>query len=153
MFCTNCGEKLIATEQKFCHNCGTKLIATSKVIYHKTERIQNVSAPKIQYVPIKPQKQLKKGPPGNYSKLCFGLSLVSIVIGIVSLIIGFNYYRFVYWSYYSIGRLVFVIVILLLRGGGLSLGVLSKISSSKAEKLEPYMISRKLEAFLGFLGL
>ncbi|NVM38297.1 MAG: zinc-ribbon domain-containing protein, partial [Candidatus Lokiarchaeota archaeon] len=30
MFCSECGEKLIAENQKFCHNCGTEVLATSK---------------------------------------------------------------------------------------------------------------------------
>ena len=153
MFCSNCGENLIATNQKFCHNCGTEVLAISKATDYKTERIQNVTAPKIYYSPVKQQRQLQRGSPGKYSKLCLGMALVSIVIGIVSLIIGYNYYRFFYGSYYTIGRLVFVIVILLLRVGGLILGVFSKVNSSKAEVLEPYNDVEKIGSIFLIFGI
>ncbi len=154
MFCSNCGENLIASDQKFCHNCGTEVLAAFKEIDDKTERIQNVTAPKIYYAPVKQQPQLQKGRPGKYSKLCLGLALVSIVIGFVTLIIGYNYYRFFYYpSYNNIGRLVFVIVILLLRVGGLILAVFSKVYSSKAEILEPYNDFEKIGSIFVIFGI
>ena len=154
MFCSNCGEKLIVTDQKFCHNCGTEVLAPSKANNNKIVRIQNVSAPKIQYVPIKTQRQLKMGPPGKYSKFCLEFALISIVIGIATLIIGYNYYRFFYYpSYNIIGRLVVSIMILLVRGGGLILGVFSKINSSKAQILEPYNDVEKAGSIFGIFGI
>ena len=154
MFCSNCGENLIATDQKFCHNCGTEVLATSKATDHKTERIQNVSAPKISYVPVKQQKQPKMGRPGKYSKLCLEFALVSIAIGIVTLIIGYNTYRFFFSPYNNyIGRLVVSIVILLLRGGGLILGVFSKVNSSKAQIIEPYNDIEKAGSIFGIMGI
>jgi len=153
MFCSNCGENLIATDQKFCHNCGTEVLAASKEIDYKTERIQNVTAPKIYYAPVEQKRQLQRGSPGKYSKLGLGLALVSIVIGIVSLIIGYNYNRFFYWPNYNIGRLVVMIVILLLRVGGLILGVFSKLNSSKAELLEPYNDFEKAGSIFGIFGI
>ncbi|MCK4370744.1 MAG: zinc ribbon domain-containing protein, partial [Candidatus Lokiarchaeota archaeon] len=59
MFCSNCGERLIATNQRFCHNCGTEVLATSKATDYKTERIQNVTAPRIYYAPVRQQRQLQ----------------------------------------------------------------------------------------------
>jgi len=153
MFCSECGEKLIAPDQKFCHNCGTEVLATSKANDDKNERIQNVSAPKILYTPVKQQRQLKMGRPGKYSKLCLEFSLVSIVIGLVTLIIGYNYYWLFNYPYNNIGRLVFVIVVLLLRVGGLIMGVFSKIYSSKAEKLEPYNDIEKAGSIFGIFGI
>ena len=154
MFCSNCGENLIAPDQKFCHNCGTEVLAPSKATNDKTERIQNVTAPKILYAPVKQQRQLKMGRPGKYSKLCLEFAIVSIVIGFVTLIIGYNYYRFFnYPSYNSIGRLVFVIVILLLRVGGLILAIFSKVNSSKAEIFEPFNDVEKVGSIFGIFGI
>lgn len=154
MFCPECGEKLIKTGQKFCHNCGTEVLATSEAIDYKLERTQNVSVPKIQYIPIKPQKQLKMGPPGKYSKFCLEFALISIVIGIATLIIGYNYFRFFYYpSHNIIGRLVVLIVILLLRVGGLILGVFSRINSSKAQIFEPYNDVEKAGSIFGIFGI
>lgn len=154
MFCSECGEKLIAENQKFCHNCGTKVLVTSKAPDYKTERIQNVAAPNIYYAPVKQQPQLQKGRPGKYSKLCLVLALVSIVIGIVSLIIGYNYNRFFYSpNYIVLGRLVVSLGILLLRVAGLILGVFSKVNSSKAEIFEPYNDVEKAGSIFGILAI
>ena len=155
MFCSNCGERLIATNQRFCHNCGTEVLATSKATDYKTERIQNVTAPKIQYATVIQQRQLQRGSPGKYSKLCVGLALGSIVIGIVSLIISYNLSRlfFIFPSYNRIVRLVAMIIILLLRVGGLIMGVFSKVNSSKAEIFEPYNDVEKAGSIFGIFGI
>ncbi|MFX1317029.1 MAG: zinc ribbon domain-containing protein [Promethearchaeota archaeon] len=152
MYCSYCGEKLIKNDQKFCQNCGTEVQATARTINYKIEEIPNVIAPKIVYVPFKQQRQM--GIAGKYSKLCLILALISIVIGIVSLIIGYNFYRFYYWrSYNMIGRLVVVTVILLFRVGGLIMGVFSKVNSSKAEIFEPYNDVEKAGSIFGVLGI
>lgn len=153
MFCSECGEKLIATDQKFCHNCGNEVLTSSKATDYKPERIQYVSPPKIQYVPAKPQKQLKMGPPGKYSKLCLEFALISIIIGIATLIIGYNSYRVFIYPYNLIGRLVVSIVILFLRVGGLILGVYSKVYSSKAQIIEPYNDVEKAGSIFGIFGV
>ena len=170
MFCSNCGENLLATNQRFCHNCGSEVLAPSKATFYNTERIQNVPAPRIQnvpipriqnapaprplYAPVKQQGQLQMGRPGKFSKLSLWLALGSIVIGIVSLIIGYNLNRFSYYpSYYSVGRLVAMIIILLLRVGGLIMGVFSKVNSSKAEIFEPYNDVEKAGSILGIFGI
>ena len=151
MFCSYCGENL-NSNQKFCHNCGAEVVTTSKATDYKTERIPNVTVPKIIYVPVKQQRQM--GFPGKYSKLCLGLGLISIVIGIVSLIIGYNYYRVLYWSSYNTkGMLLIAIVILLFRMGGLIMGIFSKVNSSKAEIFEPYNDVEKAGSILGILGI
>ena len=151
MFCSNCGENLLSPNQTFCHNCGTEVLTTSKATDYKTERIQNVTAPRLLYAPVRQQGQLQMGSPGKYSKWCLGLALGSIVIGIVSLIIGYNSMRF--FSYNSIGRIVVLIVVLILRVGGLTMGVFSKVYSSKAEIFEPYNDVEKAGSILGIFGI
>ena len=162
MFCSNCGEELQATNQKFCHNCGAEVLTTSKTTNYKTERTQYVAAPKtqyapapkIQYVSVKPQRQLQRGAPGKYSKMCLILALVSIGVGIVSLVIGYNSFRYFYWPYSNVGlRIVVTIVVLLMRVGGLTMGVFSKVNSSKAEMFEPYNDFEKVGALFGIFGM
>ncbi len=154
MFCANCGEKLNVTNQRFCHNCGTETIATAKAINYKTQRIQSVTAPKIHYtLPIQ-QRQMQMGRPGKYSKLCLWLALASIVIGIGTLIVGYNSYRLFYWPYSNfIVRLVVSIVLLILRVGGLTMGILSRVNSSKAETFEPYNDVEKAGSILAVMGI
>jgi hypothetical protein len=154
MFCSHCGEKLIDAEQKFCQNCGTEIQVISKSPNDKIERIQDDTPPKIIYVPLQQQKQLQRGLPGKYSKLCLGLALISIFIGILSLIIGYNYYRFLYLPpFYYVGSLIVSIAILLSRVGGLVLGVLSRINSAKAENFEPYNDTEKAGSIFAIFGI
>ena len=154
MFCSNCGENLIAPNQKFCHNCGTAVLVTSDATDYKTESIKNETKPEIIYVPVKRQEQLQKGIPGKYSKFCLGLASGSIFIGIVSFITGYGYFMTYYYSSYSnITMLAVSIVILLLRVGGLIMGVYSKVYSSKAVILEPYNDIEKTGSILGILGI
>jgi uncharacterized membrane protein YvbJ len=124
MFCSHCGEKLFDAEQKFCQNCGTEILTPSKTTDYKTERIHNAVPPKIVYVPVNQQKQLQRGLPGKYSKLCLALALVSIFIGILSLIIV-----------------------------GLVLGVLSRVNGSKAENFEPYNDTEKAGSIFAVFGI
>jgi hypothetical protein len=136
----------------FCSNCGEKFNITTTS--YKTERIQNVVIPKIDYTTLKQQSQPQWGRPGKYSKLSLGLALASIIIGIVTLLIGYNFYRLFYWPYTNlIGRIVLMIVILLLRVGGLIMGILSRVNSSKAEVIEPHNDVEKAGGILAILGI
>ncbi|MFX0038344.1 MAG: zinc-ribbon domain-containing protein [Promethearchaeota archaeon] len=154
MFCSHCGEKLFDTEQKFCQNCGTEILTPSKTTDYKTERIHNAVPPKIVYIPVTQQKQLQRGLPGKYSKLCLALALVSIFIGILSLIIGYNFYRSLYLApYYYLGSLIVSIAILLSRVGGLVLGVLSRVNGSKAVNFEPYNDTEKAGSIFAVFGI
>ncbi|MHA1914327.1 MAG: zinc-ribbon domain-containing protein [Promethearchaeota archaeon] len=168
MFCSNCGAELGVSNQKFCHNCGTEVIALSKTTSYKTERIQTEAPPKTQYeavrpqyapvrpqyAPVRPQRQLQRGEAGKFSKLCLGLALASIVIGIVSLVIGYNSMRFFMWPYYNpAGRIVVMIVMLLMRVGGLVMGVFSKVNSSKAEIFEPFNDVERAGSIFGIFGI
>jgi len=154
MFCSNCGENLISTNQRFCQKCGTEVLATSKTTDYKTERTQNITEPKIYYVPVKQHRQIQRGSPGIYSKLCLGLAFGSIIIGIVSLVIGYNILRSFYWEDFTIpGRLMLTIVLLLLRVGGLTMGVFSRVNGSKAELLEPLNDTEKAGSIFAIFGI
>ena len=119
MFCSHCGEKLIKGEQQFCQGCGTEIFTDFKPTDYKPENIQSAPTPKVVYVPVKPYTQLQRGPPGKSSKLCLSLALGSVFIGILSLIIGYNFFRFFNFSHITVlGQSIVVIVILLLRIGG-----------------------------------
>jgi hypothetical protein len=151
MFCSYCGEK-IAKDQKFCHNCGAEVVTSSKAPDHQIERVPQVTVPKIIYVPVKEQKQM--GIPGTYSKWCLGLALSSFIIGIGSLIFGYNYFRILYWSSHSIlGMLTVATMILLFRIAGLIMGIFAKVNSSKAEIFEPYNDVEKAGSIIGVLGI
>ncbi|MDX1799146.1 MAG: zinc ribbon domain-containing protein [Candidatus Lokiarchaeia archaeon] len=154
MYCSHCGEKLFDTTQKFCQNCGAEVLTTSKITNYKSERIQRAPAPKIQYVPVTQPLKLQRGPPGKYSKLCLKQALISIFIGLLSLIIGFNYFRFLYWPHYNyIISLMVSLAILLSRIGGLILGVFSKVNSSDAQNFEPFNDTEKAGSIFAIFGM
>lgn len=151
MFCPNCGEELLDNNQNFCHKCGHKIdIITSKVPRYEPERIQNVAPPQIYYTPPKQQypqakPQFQRGAIGKYSKTCLGLALVSLLIGIITFIIGYNVYRLMY-AYYppsGYGRIGGLIIILLLRIAGLIMGIFAKVNGVKAERFEPFNEAEK----------
>ncbi|MFX0004994.1 MAG: zinc-ribbon domain-containing protein [Candidatus Hodarchaeota archaeon] len=154
MFCSHCGEKLLDPEQKFCQNCGTEILITSKTTDYKQERIPNTTPSKIVYVPVPQKTQVQRGLPGKYSKLCLGQALVSIFIGILSLIIGYNFYRSLYSPpFYYTGTFITAIVILLSRVAGLVLGVLSRVNGAKAENFEPYNDTEKAGSIFAVFGI
>ena len=147
MFCPNCGVELLENSQNFCHKCGTNIdLIVSKVPKYEPERIQKTPQPQSsipipipQYRSTKPLPQ--SGPMGKYSKLCLGLSIGSLLIGIITFMVGYNIYRMAYFDYppsldYSIiGRLIFI---LLLRITGLLMGIFAKVYGVKAERFEPF---------------
>jgi hypothetical protein len=154
MYCSNCGEKLIDVDQKFCHNCGAGIFSTPKPVEYKSEKIQSVPAPKMYNTPVKQQLQLQRGLPGKYSRLCLWFALASIFIGFISLIIGYVFYRYYYFPYYNIIlRVVVSILMLIMRSGGLVLGVFSKVNSSKAQIFEPYNDSEKAGSIFAIFGI
>ncbi len=158
MFCPECGKDLIAPNQKFCHNCGAEIVTASKTSESKSERFRNEPSPQIYYVPVKPQTTLQKGVPGKYSYMSFWFALVSISIGIATFYMGINFgfpYMYMYIdSYYNLRlRLVAFFVILFLRAGGLILGIYSRMSDSKAVKLEPYNDMEKAGSIIGIFGI
>ncbi|MFX1378544.1 MAG: zinc-ribbon domain-containing protein [Promethearchaeota archaeon] len=154
MFCPHCGQKLIDTNQKFCQHCGAEVLTVSKTPDYTPERFQREPSTKIYYVPVKQQTQLQRGPPGKYSKTCLTGALVSIFIGIISLIIGYYYHAFFYFAHYSYFiNLIVLIGFLLMRVGGLVLAVFSKVNSSKAQFLEPYNDTEKAGSIFAVFGM
>jgi len=165
MFCSNCGVELQVASQKFCHNCGMEVFTSVKTTSYKAEPVQPAAPPKVQYAPIRPQyapvkpqyapvRQIQRGAPGKFSKLCLGLAISSIVIGVVSLVIGYNSMMFFMYPYYNIGRRVVLLIILLfMRIGGLIMGVFSKINSSKAEIFEPFNDVERAGSIFSIFGI
>ncbi|MFX1502369.1 MAG: zinc-ribbon domain-containing protein [Promethearchaeota archaeon] len=157
MFCPECGVELIAPNQKYCHNCGTDTRATSKSSNYKIEQLQNEPVSKMYYVPIKPKIELQRSPPGKYSNISFWFALVSIILGFASFYIGsYMGFPYMYYNYaeYNIGsRIGLYFIILSLRAGGLILGIISRISNSKAIELEPYNDLEKAGSIIGIFGI
>ncbi len=152
MYCSSCGEEIQETGQKYCSNCGAEIITTPKANYYNEETLQPEATQKIQYAPVRPQGDLPEGATGKYSKMCLALALISIGVGIVSLIIGYNSLRFYSWPYMG-ARIVVIITMVLLRVGGLIMGIFSKVNSSKAERFEPYNDVEKAGSIFGIFGI
>ena len=159
MYCSKCGAKLSDSNQNFCHNCGTEIIAHPKTSSYKTETSykterSQTEPPPVYYVPVKYSRQIQKGLPGKNSKLCFGLAIASISIGIVSLMIGYTSQMRFYYPYDNINKLLVMMIInIFLRAGGLILGIFSKYNSSKAELSEPYNDFEKFGSIIGIMAI
>lgn len=153
MYCYHCGEKLVNEEQVFCQNCGAKISPKPTPPEYKPINTQVVAPSKSVYVPVRQQTQIQRGLPGKYSKSCLYLALGSVLIGIVSIVLGYNLlYRF-YHPYNYVIRLNIAILMLLARIGGLIMGVFSRINSSKAALFEPYNDSERAGSILAVLGI
>jgi hypothetical protein len=153
MFCPHCGTKLAALNQKFCHNCGVELQVTSNINSYEHEIIRSKPEPKTYYVPVTPQRQTQVGLPGKYSRLCLGLALTSVLIGIISLAVGYSFVRNYDWGYDPIVRILTPIVNLPIRIGGLIAGIFGKINGSKAVIFEPYNDSEKAGSIFATFGI
>ncbi|MFX1568188.1 MAG: zinc ribbon domain-containing protein [Promethearchaeota archaeon] len=154
MFCSNCGENLVSPNQNFCQNCGQKILNTTNVASYKTTSIQSEPRPEVIYIPMESEQRIKKGIPGKNSKICLGLALGSLFLAILSIIIGYSYFRFFNYEFYNyMPRLVISITILLMRVGGLIMGAYSKFFSSRAVDLEPYNDAEKTGVILGIFGI
>ena len=158
MFCPNCGEELLDNNQNFCHKCGNKIdVIVSKVPKYEPERIHK-SAPPPAYYPLpRPQyhparQRVQSGPMGQYSKLCLGLSIGSLLIGIITFIIGYNVYRMAYYYYppspMGYGAIGGLIIILALRIAGLLMCIFAKVNGIKAERYEPFNEGEKVGSTL-----
>ncbi|MFX1567419.1 MAG: zinc-ribbon domain-containing protein [Promethearchaeota archaeon] len=130
MFCSKCGVRLSDSNQNFCPNCGTEIITHAKTTSY-TEK------PQIELV-IKKQK----GTPGNFSKLCLGMALASLILGVVPLYGGF-------FIYLGIGFYLSLVLNLV----GLILGIFSKVYSSKAVIHEPYNSLEKAGSIIGIIAI
>lgn len=154
MYCPHCGTKLADSNQKYCHNCGIEVQATSNINSYEPEIIQSKPEPKTYYAPVTPgQKQSQMGLPGKYSRLCLGLALTSVLIGIISLAVGYSFVRNYDWGYDPIVRILMPTVNLPIRIGGLIAGIFGKINGSKAEIFEPYNDSEKAGSTFATIGI
>ena len=158
MYCSKCGEKLSDPNQNFCHNCGNEIISYPKTASYKTETSYKTERPQteppVYYVPVKYSRQIQKGLPGKNSKLCLGLAIASISIGIVSLMIGYTSQMRFYYPYDNINKFLSMMIInIFLRTGGLILGIFSKYNSSKAELSEPYNDFEKVGSIIGIMAI
>ncbi|MFX1281746.1 MAG: hypothetical protein ACFFA3_20525 [Promethearchaeota archaeon] len=153
MYCYHCGERLVNEEQTFCQNCGARIHKNGPTTEYKPKATQVMVPPKTVYVPVRPQPQIQRGLPGRYSKLCLYLALGSVLIGVLSIVFGYNLlYRF-YYPYNYLIRLNIAVVMLLARIGGLIMGVFSRINSSKATLFEPYNDSERAGSIIAVLGI
>ena len=154
MFCSNCGEELYDPNQKFCQGCGYEILAAPNSSGLKPAQSGYEPIDKSRYVAPKQQRTLLMGMPGEYSKKCLGFAVISIVIGIITLAIGYNLYLYSYYPYYySIARMIILIVILLLRIGGLIFGIFSRTNSVKAENLETLNSYERVGSVFAIFGI
>jgi hypothetical protein len=130
MFCTKCGVRISDSTQKYCQNCGTEIIVHVNTTSY-TEKPQ-----------IEPSIKKQKGPPGQYSKLCLGMALTSLILGILPLYASF----FIYLGIRPILLLILSLV-------GLTLAIFSRVYSSKAEIHEPYNSLEKAGSIIGVIAI
>lgn len=136
MFCYKCGERLSDSNQKFCQNCGTEIIAQPKTTSF-TEK------PKIE-----PARTSQKGPPGKYSKLCFGMALIALALGFIpSSYIIYAFYRIFGTSLNG------VMMSLVLNVVGITLAILSRVNSSKAVIHEPFNNLEKIGSTIAVIAI
>ena len=85
------------------------------------------------------------------------MALTSLLIGIISLMVGYAsqmfYYDLFYYDYYTIRRLALSLGNLGFRIGGLILGIFSKINGSKAELHEPPNDMERAGSIIGIMGI
>lgn len=154
MFCSNCGEELYDPNQKFCQGCGYEILAASRTSGLKPVQREYEPIDKSRYIAPKRQRTVLMGMPGEYSKKCLGFAITSIVIGIITLALGYNLYLYSYYPYYyNVGRMIILIIILLLRIGGLLFGIFSRINSVKAENLETLNSFERVGSIFAIFGI
>jgi hypothetical protein len=149
MNCSHCGEKIADMEDKYCQNCGAEVFVSSKSSHHKPEEKESATEPKIYKIQ---ESHLKRGPAGRFSKLCLGLAIISILLGLIPLIVGINLMRYMYLifnevrDYISIALFIPLVI-------GLVLGILSKIYGSRAEMFEPKNYVERTGSILLVFGI
>lgn len=169
MFCPNCGTELKIPNQKFCVQCGNDLTIISETSQSRTDSTQYLAIPRTKpipadnYIPIKKQE---RGIPGLHSKKCLGFALVSIGIGIFAYYFGSYAMSYIFlrsifpFSYFDYSEseirrvlLILLIIVTCLHVFGLTLGILSRVESRKAEKLEPINSVEKAGSVFGIFGI
>jgi hypothetical protein len=99
MSCPNCGKRIESSDQKFCRYCSAELKS-------------NIESSKSQINHV--NKEITRG----YSKTVFSLAILSVVLAIVTLIIGLIIYFFITSSiYYEYGQGDIFYLLLMIREG------------------------------------
>jgi hypothetical protein len=163
MFCPNCGVKIERDFQKFCHMCGYNLLE----IYQSPQKnVQDykyapniIESPKPAYSAssISPPKANYKNIPGPHSKKCLGFGIPSLIIGVVAFFVGYNGFTIAQqlsmYGYYTSVGMVFWPTILVVHVIGLTFGIVSRINSSLAGKMEPINDVEKAGSTLAGFGI
>ncbi|MFX1275390.1 MAG: zinc-ribbon domain-containing protein [Promethearchaeota archaeon] len=169
MYCPNCGKELKVPNQRFCVHCGNDLTIISKTSQSRTDSTQYLAIPRTKPLPAPdyfPGYKQEKGVPGPHSKKCLGFALISIGIGIFAYYFGSYAMRYIFlrsmfqFSYFNyseseIKRILFILLILVicLHIFGLTLGILSRVESRKAENLEQINSIEKAGSIFGIFGI
>ncbi|MFX0104559.1 MAG: zinc-ribbon domain-containing protein [Candidatus Hodarchaeota archaeon] len=156
MFCPNCGEKLTEADQRFCHNCGSEILTTSDAPQIRTEQYQRPSTTSVplEAYAVKTQPKPQMGEVGKYSKMCLGFALVSIGIGIITLIAGGALIIYTLIPYFYLPTVSPTMIgVILMHVAGLIFGILSKVNSGKASRMEPYNNVERAGSVLGIFGI
>lgn len=169
MYCPNCGKESKIPNQKFCIHCGNDLTIISKTSQSRTDSSQYLAIPRSKAVPVVnyiPASKQERGIPGSHSKKCLGFALISIGIGLFAYYFGsyamsyiflrsiFQFSNFGY-SESEIERIlsILLVIVIFLHVFGLSLGILSRVESKKAGKLEPINSIEKAGSVFGIFGI
>lgn len=146
MFCTNCGQKLVDSNQKICQFCGSKVESSSEIL-------NSQQIPKYTSFSEVKQKYMKNERPGTHSRKCLAFSIFSIAIAIAMLAISgilFIFYRIgMPLTIFIIGLTIAIIVHIF----GLIFGFLSRMNSKEAFKSEPENPVEKVGSVFAIFGV
>ena len=162
MFCPNCGETLDTPNQRFCSSCGSELFNTPDIPQAPQLRaVENQVSSTVRSVSVYQSKPINIGGPGPYSKNCFAFAIISIALAITGFIFGGinlirNLLPIYLFPYFPGGPGVGVVgltIAIVLNIGGLIFGILSRVNSSKAGKLEPINTLEKIGSVFAVFGI
>jgi hypothetical protein len=170
MYCPNCGVKLLTLNQRFCHNCGNDNTELLEKIEKKPTSYQ-YSPPIVQQSSQGYEKPygnwqetqqrpnvLLKEKLGPYSKKALAFSIVSMILIIIDLILGFGlrsyisyfFYEYGYFSQQIIGTLITIVII---NGLGLGFGIFASVNSKKARYYEPHNSAEVTGRVFGIIAI
>ncbi|MFX1241373.1 MAG: zinc-ribbon domain-containing protein [Promethearchaeota archaeon] len=152
MFCQNCGVKLESENQRFCQNCGSEIIKEPEPpqptyrVQQPTYGVQQPTTPTTRIpVPQYPSKFQKGSEPGKHSKISLAFGIISLIIALVTLQIGYGlpiYYLYGIRIGLSVARVI-----------GIIFGIVSIVNSNTASGFEPETGVLKAGKGLGIAGL
>ncbi|KKN32630.1 hypothetical protein LCGC14_0811810 [marine sediment metagenome] len=149
MFSLNYGEKLAEPNQKFYSKYGSE--APLETPQLRTERSRQLStntsqySPEFIYLPISRQMSVKREE-GPYSKKCLGFGIASLIIVLISFAFLFNHFFFISFLIFFFTQTILNIV-------GLTFGILSKVNSKKAGKLESLNPAERTGSAFAIIGI